>query len=516
MGQRSTVVVRPGVGMLALFPSMNYKPWYAMSEFIDNALQSWRAHADQLKDLHGGSFKLIVAVDFNREDGTITVSDNAAGIAERDVARAFTPATPPADRSGLSQFGIGMKSAGCWYASRFSVETAAIGEPVSRKVTFDVPAIIESGADTVEVVDEPKSVDKHGTILRLESLNHPIPTGRTLGKIRDFLRSIYREYLRDDDVELYVADVRLRTIEPAILNVPRWDDPEGASRLWRKRIHIKLESGKEISGWAGIRARGKVSEAGLALLYRGKVVQGAGAAIGEAGDAYKPRIVFGDGNSFASQRIVGELDVSAMRVTHSKDSILWDEDEEEEFLDAMRFQMDSEPLPLLRMANNHRRTERGKAINGTIEKAISAVVSAVEASRLPMIGSAESAGDERQVGPSQEAHESPELVGETTSDAMTYLLLGDSLRISVVDVPSDSRWLRVYSDGDGYVASMNRSHRFTESFADLPNMDIEPVLRLAAAIAIAEIRAKASGLTHPRFFVHQVNELLAGPLSERT
>src|SRR4051794_2291027 len=36
----TTVTIRPGVGVLGLLASMNYKPWYALSEFVDNAVAS--------------------------------------------------------------------------------------------------------------------------------------------------------------------------------------------------------------------------------------------------------------------------------------------------------------------------------------------------------------------------------------------------------------------------------------------------------------------------------------------
>ena len=37
------------------------------------------------------------------------------------------PAAIPPDRSGLSEFGMGMKSAACWFAPRWSVRTKALG-----------------------------------------------------------------------------------------------------------------------------------------------------------------------------------------------------------------------------------------------------------------------------------------------------------------------------------------------------------------------------------------------------
>src|SRR3954462_12302874 len=104
--------------MLGLLASMNYKPWYALSEFVDNAVASRLANADALKA--AGAERLEGSIEMDPGLGAIMIRDNAAGIAGADVDRAFKSAEPPPDASGLSQFGIGMKAAACWYARKFT------------------------------------------------------------------------------------------------------------------------------------------------------------------------------------------------------------------------------------------------------------------------------------------------------------------------------------------------------------------------------------------------------------
>jgi len=83
--------------------------------------------------------KLRVSIEIDSEDGgRITIRDNAAGIAEADFLRAFRPAQLPPNRTGLSEFGMGMKSAACWFAPKWSVRTSALGELVERTVVFDI------------------------------------------------------------------------------------------------------------------------------------------------------------------------------------------------------------------------------------------------------------------------------------------------------------------------------------------------------------------------------------------
>ena len=338
--EATAVEIRPGVGMLALLSSMNYKPWYALSEFVDNALASFLANAADLALPPHQQSAVTVTIRFERDPGRIEIVDDAAGIAAADVARAFRPAEPPPDVTGLAQFGIGMKSASCWYAKRFSVSSTALGEPVERTVRFDVPTIVADQVEVLPVVETAHPQDAHGTEVVLEDLHRPVPTGRTLGKVRRYLASIYRVFLRAGTLRLIVGEEEIEAPEPDVLLAPRWDAAPSAEPVrWHKDVIVELPSGRIVEGWAALRARGSTSEAGLALMYRDKVVVGAGAAAGEADDLYRPNEVFGASNTFVSQRLIGELDVSDLRVSHSKDAVLWD-GEEDVFLAALRAELD--------------------------------------------------------------------------------------------------------------------------------------------------------------------------------
>src|SRR5438105_1364027 len=90
------VNIRPGVGILSVLRHLNYKPWFAMAEFVDNSLQSYLQNREALRSLHGDAFRLKVEVEIDRADEMcIKVRDNAAGIAKREYARAFRPAELP-------------------------------------------------------------------------------------------------------------------------------------------------------------------------------------------------------------------------------------------------------------------------------------------------------------------------------------------------------------------------------------------------------------------------------------
>src|ERR1700726_829256 len=138
-----TVSIRPGVSMLSVLRHLNYRAWFALAEFVDNSLQSYLQKRSELETLHGPGFKLHVSIDIDaNKPARISIRDNAAGIAQSEFPRAFRPAAVPPDLTGLSEFGMGMKSAACWFASRWHVRTKALDESVARIVRFDVAKIV--------------------------------------------------------------------------------------------------------------------------------------------------------------------------------------------------------------------------------------------------------------------------------------------------------------------------------------------------------------------------------------
>src|SRR5437763_371995 len=96
-----TVSIRPGVSILSVLRHLNYKPWFALAEFVDNSLQSFLDHQEELERVEDEGFRLAVTIEIDSTDeGSITIRDNAAGIHEADYTRAFRPAEIPPDAHG--------------------------------------------------------------------------------------------------------------------------------------------------------------------------------------------------------------------------------------------------------------------------------------------------------------------------------------------------------------------------------------------------------------------------------
>src|SRR5579859_744403 len=372
------VNIRPEVSVLSVFPHLNYRPWFALAEFVDNSLQSYISCRDILEQAEGPSFKLRVKFDFSALDtGTISVRDNAAGIQAEDYQRAFKTAAAPADQSGLSEFGVGMKSAACWFAQYWSVRTKAIGEEVERLVEFNVDQIVRDSIEELESVELPAKAQLHGTEITLRRL-HSIPQGRTVSKIKDHLASIYRCFIRDGLLELEFNGEPLTYSQPSILNTRFFKDDAGEPISWCKNIDLDFGGGLRVYGFAALRETASTSGAGFALFRRQRLIQGS------QDEGYRPEFVFRKSNSFTYQRLFGELHVEGFEVSHTKDGIKWAE-HEDIFLEFLKEQLNAVPLPLLDQAEGYRVRPKPADLTAGARTALDSTAAAIQREAVPVV-----------------------------------------------------------------------------------------------------------------------------------
>jgi hypothetical protein len=517
------VSIRPGVGMLGLFPHMKYQPWYALGELVDNGIQSYISNRDRLRDTEGHDYRLRVQIELDKSQaGTIVVRDNAAGIAHGDWHRAFLLAEPPADASGLSQFGVGMKAACCWFAKNWSLRTSALGEEVVRSVTFDVPEIVATRDEKLEVVAEPTDWRTHFTEIRMTNL-HRAPQTRTQAKIKEYLGGIYRQFLRNGDVEILFNGEPIDFQEHPVLTAPLWSDPKGEPITWRKDVDMRLDSGRRVRGFVAIRERGATKSAGLALFYRNKVVTGAGE------DTYRPEEVFGRSNDFRSQRVFGELHMDDFNVTYTKDALVW-YDEEEEFIEALRAELDAPPAPLLRQAREYRSRQVEPAPTDVADEMVRGIAAALSSASdgvggvatlpvgMPQHDTESWYGDDVQADGAGEGPASELLQADQDLD---LAILGEVWRIALrlVSDDSNSNWLTVLPDQNGDLRrlslTVNQAHPFMRAYCELPGQELEPVWRVAIALGLAQELARRGGAKQPGLVTMHVNDLLRDVLSKK-
>jgi hypothetical protein len=496
-GHALSVSITPGVSMLAVLGSLNYKPWFALAEYVDNALQSFLSNDETAE-----SGPLVVRIEMRGGDGgEVVISDNAWGIPLSEFPRAFRPAEVPLDRSGLSEFGMGMKSASCWFARKWSVTTTVEGEPVARVVTFDIEQIVANDVQTLEVSEVAAEPSAHGTVVRLWDLNQPLAT-RTVSKIREHLTDIYRVFLRDEQMVLIFRDEQLFYEDPAVLVSPPFDEPESSAISWRKEVDFDFGAGLRVHGFAALLAAGKQSQAGFSLFRRGRVIEGT------ADELYKPGAIYGAGNTYRSQRLFGELHLEGFEVSHTKDGFQW-LDSESAFLELLHDELDSAPVMLLRQAEGFRARASRREQKALVEGAIDRTVRSLKG--LP---------SNVDPGPDEEPPPSLENLGATLYQReLDVPFRGISWRISVEarEASPGEKWMTYSSSSPNHLSrevhiSLNLAHPFLVRFAQKDDDAFEATLRVGIAIAIADAIGRMDVL--PASAISRVvNELLSGALA---
>lgn len=525
-----TVPIRPQVRMYSAFSRLSYQPWFAIAEFVDNALQSYLANRKALAKADGKGRPLKVEVRI--EDGLIRVSDNAAGIATGEMGRAFSPAAPPEDSTGLSEFGIGLKAAACWLCEHWTVRTTALGETKEREIKFDVKRVVEEEIEELPVAVKRAKASEHYTVVDLTRLRAQ-PKTRTITKIREHLAGIYREFLRDGDLELRFVTNRteeaLEYVDRPLLTARDFRTAKGKRRRWRKDIHIDLGGGRVVRGWAGLLEKGSTARAGFAILRRRRLVQGS------ADEGWRPLEIFKAPNKATYQRLVGELHVEGFNVSHTKDGIQWEE-AEEDLLHKLKLQLDQEPLPLLKQAEGHRVSKPAAKLEaGFGQEAVDSTSQALESSAPAILDQqlAQPAPDPKPRAALRNADEvlakrvsSLKLRHEQTSWDVKIEIVRDRSQDWYTVVPIDTkktkgkkaskssrRAKRDETPRREIEIRLNLDHPFSEAFVNEDRRTLDAVVRIVVGLSLAEQTARDGGTTHAGRVRRHLNQLLRGALA---
>jgi hypothetical protein len=306
------------------YQRLSYTPWHAIAEFVDNSTQSYldnKAVLDQQLKKEGRIFEVSIVYEPGEENGKLRVSDNAMGMSYADLERALHIAMPPVNRTGRSRYGMGMKTAAFWIGKKWRIQTKKLGESEAHEVTVDVEKITSSKDLNLHYRPIPnQNPEAHYTLVEV-SEHYRKFQGRTLSKIADFLRSMYRKDLENKQMCLLWRGVELN-----------WDGFDSRlmqaadGSLFKKDILFDIND-KVVMGWVGILKQGEGGriEAGFSVIQAKRVIHG-------WPEAWRPTSIYGPfgTNDLVNQRLVGELELDGFEVSHTKDSIQWRGEEEEE------------------------------------------------------------------------------------------------------------------------------------------------------------------------------------------
>jgi hypothetical protein len=309
--------IQLGLDIINSYKRLSYSPWHAFAEFVDNSTQSYLNNKAELdKALAQSNETLMVNIVYDSEGhGLVRISDNSIGMSSDDLQHALHIGKPPEINSGRSRYGLGLKTAACWLGNIWTIRTKKLGDPKEYFLTVDVQKIA-GGNNVLDYSTTDKPLNDHYTVIEIKNLNKKFQ-GRTIGKIRDFLGSMYRVDFRLKQLVLTWQGNPLTYLEPELL-----ESSDGAT--YRKEYSFKVDD-KEVFGWVGILKNGSRAEAGFSIIHSGRVIKGWPLS-------WRPHLLYGQlegSNDLVNQRLVGEINLDGFEVSHTKDDILWFGDQEE-------------------------------------------------------------------------------------------------------------------------------------------------------------------------------------------
>lgn len=487
----------------ATFRYISNHVWHAIGEYVDNSIQSYLDHKDILQEINP-LHKLTVSINFDLDNDTITIQDNAFGIELSKFDKAFELANVPLDATGLNEYGMGMKVSSIWLSNNWSVETSAYGEPLKKTVIFDLDEVVQNEETELNVKEEPCDKESHYTKVTLRKLSQNKPTSRQIQTIIKHLASIYTKFIRNNILELQIDNevVKDSTLKP--LEAPYWKNPDGPSIIWKKDIIFEAGPYK-VHGFIGILDKMSTSiDNGFLLFRRNKV-------IGTSYDTkFRPKKLCGDVGSPRFKRIYGELELEGFSVSFTKNSFTQDDDLEVFIEELAKDLQKDESFKIFDQAQKYTPTktkaEKKDVANqlvNTIAMGLSSPIIITKPSIQIQTDLFEEPKEIKEaVGPKPQivTPEQEVVVGREKF----YLSIGAMEKNSI-----DPFYNIVRTEEGHYRSEINLKHKFFERFSSLVDSekDYEPISSIIRAMIITEILMNKENVKDSNTFRMKFNDI---------
>lgn len=498
--------IQPQAGVIGVFSRLNYKAWYAIAEFVDNSTQSFYSHQEELKQ-HGIE-DVEINIDYDSEHDILTITDTAFGMELPDFSRAVKVDSPPENKKGRNEFGMGLKTAASWFGYIWSVQSTQLGSSNQYYTEINIPEMREKNINVVAIHRTEVDPSTHGTTITIRDITKKIGAPRTKGKIVELLKSMYRRDLNSGLIHINYDNESLFFDEYACLSF--------RSKEWRKTLDFDFDFDgvtHHVVGFVGILANGGFGRAGFALFRRGRVV------IGGEDQNYKPDRIFCQAQSTIAHKLFGEFDLDDFPINQAKDGFVWDDGLEDEFVEVLRSHI-KEYIDIAKLTNKERAKEEDctpeishsiqDQVQKTIQKSFGGLFDTTPKIEEPEdtdVALFKTYQDEQNNLPQKEDYN--KRVYKVPLDA------ANSCTITVNWIFGDSTtyWIKVDPSDEGTTASvqLNINHPFFKPFCEQEEFK-EVLEKFALAFALSELQVKKNarpdGSVSPGAFRNLINQYL--------
>jgi hypothetical protein len=359
-----SVNITPSPRVLRMLGQIDFAPWQCLAELIDNSID---AFIDQMNSGNPSAspriyINLPTEAELKNGNGTIAIRDNAAGMTLEQLENAVKAGysgNDPVEKMGL--FGMGFNISTARMGRRTEVWTATADDPEWTGLVIDFDSLEKQQSFDAPLERRPKTETEltegaHGTEIRISRLEadrvRPLVRGMGKKRTKDRLGKIYGRVMSRLGVGIFYDGDQIRpwqhcawdisrsvetqafgnvparididkTLEPRRFCTTCWvwllpEDKECSACGTLDNVVVRK---RRLRGWLGIQRYFDKDHFGIDLIRNGRVIEELDKSfftyVDENGDSifeYPIDAVHWGG------RIIGELEIDFVRVSHQKDS----------------------------------------------------------------------------------------------------------------------------------------------------------------------------------------------------
>ena len=353
-----TIDITPNPRVLRMLGEIDFKAWQCLCEIIDNSIDSF-SNCQLEKDGEKPSIKIKLPGQNQNQikpSGFLVIEDNGSGMTYEDLNKSLKAGfsgNNPVDKMGL--FGMGFNISTARLGDRTEIYTATKDSDEFLKVTIDFHELERVGKFHAPVERIPKKADEkneHGTKIVITKLKveHIRPLFQRK-KITQKIGKIYGRIIRALDIEIKYQGQKCKPFKhciwskhrngqnrdgtiPAIIEIDEIiDKKKYCSTCWawmnagedecpscNDKSALAFRE-RRVRGWIGIQRYFDANHYGIDLIRNGRVIT-------ELDKSFfywinkeeEPELEYPIDGHQRLGRIVGELEIDFVKVTHQKDA----------------------------------------------------------------------------------------------------------------------------------------------------------------------------------------------------
>ncbi len=486
-------------GFIGEFRHISSKIEQEFKEFIDNSFQSFKDNEIELKNHSSNPDDVRCIVKITWDEKTIVVRDNAYGMNLPEFRRALRSGeiNRNAGPKSRNRYGVGLKHAAVFFGDLYSIKSTQLDSEDVFYSKIDVEYFEKNNPENFDVEKTQTLKSDHFTEIKIEKLRNKF-TIKLQNDLIEKLGVIFKNDIKTKELEIFVNGIEVKTKEPEL----RVNEDTG-SQYFAAFDNEFYFNGKKYSytGWAGILKVGNTKGQGFSLSHLGRVIQ----------MHYVPDSIFGGGNTFARQRIVGDIELTGDNwdVSFNKNMFIMDSDLDDAFAASIKKISD---IKMFLASANKIRVRENALTPKKVDEALSK--SKVSFGDDGPVNNYTADAEYLEKSKKDKEQEKFEKKNEDQSIEKRFII-NDVLYKFVFEIINDEHddWLKIVSDAEEenkYIIKINTDGSFFQSYKN--NICNQLLIDLSMVFAIAQIQAENNGLkrSDSEIYISTFNNIIKG------